>query len=818
MKRIAFAILALALFAGMAKAVPATPYPVQYQQPDGSVVTVFIHGDEFYHYATSNGKVVAIGKDGFLHPASKPVLDRNSVKRQRARRAVPGRKSEPLSIGDKHFLVLLIEFSDLEFSVPDAKDAFTRMLNEAGYSDNGGTGSAADYYRDNSRGVFRPVFDVFGPVKVSKSFSYYGENDAKTDYDKHPDELLLEACALLDEQVDFSIYDHDTDGYIDNIFYYYAGHNEAEGASADHIWPHASGAYDDNLVLDGTRTGSYACTSEYRGSNGKRMAGIGTFCHEFAHVLGLPDLYDTDYEDNGSAEDAYAFSLMASGAYNNNGCTPPYFCSLERWLLEWMDDLKLTTTPGSYQILPVQENDCFSTPTSVDGEFFLYEARNGKGWDAYIRTKSTSLPPEGMVIYHADLSDNLVGGRKASRLWDTNELNCYSEHPCFYIVRPKSSYSDYNDMLWPGTSGYRSFEGVEWSGGRTGFTISNITWNGSAAEFILEIPTERNLRGKVSDSAGRPLEGVWVKAGTQTFRTGADGEYSFSFPADVEEFLDVDFSKEMYFPIQKKVRIVSVETVLDVTMFNISEKEPIKLSKHGDPAYKAIGFQVDGTAWSSTIGVRYTAEELLSYTGGILDRINFFIHGNSPEKLDVFVDFGNQRVFTKTIDSFKSDAFNTVDISSANLTIPEDKDMVFGVSVKNITEQYWMSIDDQDAVAGGGVAWAAYTDKAPSGWQEVGYNFLIDCDIHAGGSVFESMAFHTLANPRKGGAYPVGTKLGLTLNGLGEPPQKVSWFFDGSPVAEESITLSAAGSHTLKAVLKYSDGSTEEIEQAIQVQ
>lgn len=818
MKRIAFAILALTLFAVISRAVPATPYPVQYRQPDGSVVTVYIHGDEFYHYATSNGKVVALGRDGFIHPASKPVMDRSSIKQHRARRAVPARKTDPLSIGDKHFLVLLIEFADLDFSVPDAREAFTRMLNEEGYADNGGTGSAADYYRENSKGLFRPVFDVFGPVKVSKSYSYYGENDEETKYDKHPDELLLEACALLDEQVDFSVYDHDGDSYIDNIFFYYAGHNEAEGASADHIWPHASGAYDPNLILDGTHTASYACTSEYRGFNGKKMAGIGTFCHEFAHVLGLPDLYDTDYEDNGTAEDVYAFSLMATGAYNNSGCSPPYFGALEKWLLDWMDDLKLTVTPGSYQILPVQENDCLSTPTSVEGEFFLYEARNGKGWDAYILTKSSALPPEGMIVYHADLSDNLVDGRRASKLWDTNELNCYSVHPCFYIVRPKSSYSDYNDMMWPGTSGYTSFEGVEWAGGRTGYTITNISWNGSNVSFTLDIPTERILHGKVSDSTGRPLEGVWVKSGARNCRTGADGEYSLTFPMDVEEYVEVEFTKEMYFPKQKKVRIVSAETILDMTMFNVSEKEPIKLSKHGDPAKKAIGFQTAGPTWSGTIGVRYTADELLNYTGNVLDRISFYIHGDNMEKLDVFVDFGRQRVFTKTIDSFKSDAFNTVDISSANLAIPDNQDMVFGVSVKNNSEQSWMSIDDQGPVTGGGVAWPMYIDKAPSAWMDIDYNFLIDCEIHAGGSVFESMAFHTIPNPRKGEAYPAGTVLELSLDDVGEPPQKVSWFFDGSPIPGESLSLSATGIHILKAVLEYADGSTEEIEQTIQVQ
>lgn len=824
MKKIILAILALFASVVIARAVPATPSPFQHRQPDGSVVTIYIHGDEFYHYLTCNGQVVVIGKDGFIHPASKPVLDKNLIRQKRARMAAPGRKAtagrreeDRLSLGDKHFLVLLIEFDDLRFTVPNVNDAFSRMLNAEGYSENGGTGSAADYYKENSNGRFKPVFDVFGPVKVSKGYAYYGENDDKG-YDKHPDELLLEACALLDDQVDFSVYDHNNDKFIDNIFFYYAGHNEAEGADAYHIWPHASGAYDKNLVLDGTHTMSYACTSEYSGRNGNSMAGIGTFCHEFAHVLGLPDFYDTDYEDNGTSVNMYDFSIMSGGSYNNNGCTPPYMCALERWMLGWMDTINTTSTPGDYVLKPVQEDDCLSTPTSVDGEFFMYEVRNGQGWDSYILTRTTSPAPHGMLIYHVDMSDNPVAGTTAKNLWDKNELNCYSDHPCCYIEKPKNSYSDYNDMLWPGTSGYTGFEGTEWAGRKSGFVLSDIAWNGDQMGFKIEIPTERVLHGKVSDSSGRPISGVWVTADTQTVNTGADGVFSFTFPVDVKEGIEVSFTKEMYRPVKRQLRVLTAETVMDVTMLSIFESEPVTLSKHGPPSNLGLGLQGDNTSWSATIGVRYTSDELEDYIGSTFQKINFQIHGNSVVKMDVFVDFGSNRVYTKTLGSLKGDVINTVDVSDANLVIPEGEDVIFGVSVKDIDLQYWMSIDNLDYIPGGGVIWTSYTETGHSSWVDAGYNFLIDCEIMPGGSVYEAMALYTLANPKKGDAYPVGTVLTLALNGAGEPAQSVEWYYDGAKVSDSTITLSAAGSHTLKAVLKYSDGSTEEIEQAIQVQ
>ena len=823
MKKIVFAILALFASVVMAKAVPATPNPIQHRQPDGSVVTIYMHGDEFYHYLTCNGQVVVIGKDGFIHPASKPVPDKNLMRQKRSlmgapgRRATVGRRGEDrLSLGDKHFLVLLIEFDDLQFSVPDANDAFSRMLNADGYSDNGGTGSASDYYKDNSNGRFRPVFDVYGPVKVSKGYAYYGENDDRG-YDKHPDELLLEACALLDDQVDFSVYDHDNDKRIDNIFFYYAGHNEAEGADEEHIWPHASRAFDVNQLFDGKYSWGYACTSEYRGRTGQSMAGIGTFCHEFAHVLGLPDLYDTDYEDNGSSANMYDFSLMCGGSYNNNGCTPPYLCALERWMLGWMDTVNMTSTPGDHVLKPVQEDDCLSTPTSMDGEFFVYEVRNGQGWDSYIRTRTSSPPPQGMLVYHVDMSENPVAGIMAKVLWDKNELNCYSEHPCCYVVMPKNSYSEYNDMLWPGTSGYTSFEGTEWAGRRTGFVLSGIAWNGGNMGFKIEIPTERVLRGKVTDSSGQPLSGVWVTADTQTVNTGSDGLFSFTFPVDIKESIDISFTKEMYRPVRRQLRTLTAETVMDVTMISISENEPVTLSKHGPASNSGLGFKEDGTSWSATIGVRYTSDELENYIGSTFQKIRFQIHGNSAAKVDVFVDFGSDRAYTKTVESFKDNEFNTVDISDANLAIPEGEDVIFGVSVKDIDAQYWMSIDDQEYVPGGGVIWSTYTQAGHASWIDAGYNFLIDCEIGIGGSAFEAMAFYTVANPRKGNSYPVGTVLSLSLDGGGEPARSVEWYYDGAKVSDSTITLSAAGSHTLKAVLNYADGSTEEIEQGIEV-
>lgn len=826
MRRILAALIALVLGAAAANAVPATKQIIKYRQSDGSIISLRLHGDENYHYITSGEKVVALGEDGMFHPSAKPRYDSEKIMQRRARleqshkRARSSRRAaDPLSIGEKHFLVLLIEFSDLRFTVPDAQAAFSAMLNEPGYSANGGTGSAADYYKDNSNNKFRPVFDVYGPVMVSGGYAVYGANDPETDYDVAPDKLLVEACKKLDPDVDFSTYDHDNDGMIDNIFFYYAGHNEAEGAGANYIWPHASGVYEPSLLLDGVRPSSYACTSEYRGRNGESMAGIGTFCHEFGHVIGLPDYYDVDYEDNGTAENLYAFSLMADGAYNNNGRTPPYLCAISRWLLGWIDDLKMIGGSGSYSLGPVQSDQCLSTPTSVDNEFFVYEVRTGEGWDSYIRATSASLPPQGMLIYHVDMSDNLVAnGYSAYQLWGRNELNNYKAHPCYYIVRPVKSYGDYNDMLWPGRTGTTSFEGVEWSGAGTGFKLSDIAYADGKATFNLTLPTSRTIHGRVADSSDRPMENVQVSALGETAYTDVTGNYSLEFPLDAPEYIDLVFTKEFYRTREKSVRLVTSEAVVDVVMLNFSESESYNLGKH-DEASGMLGFQ-DGVKWSYTLGVRFTAAELEKYVGKMFQNINFMIGGSSAERVDVFVDFGSTRVLTKEVPSFNNQKMTTVDVSDALLTIPEGTDVIFGVAVKGVNSQYSILVDNLEAVEGGGLVLGNYTTQGSADWADLEYNAIIDCDVTDKATPFDAVGIFNIANPGNGKAFELGTELHLSLEGagFGDFPKSTVWYFDGAPLGSSSVTLSAAGKHTVKAVLSYSDGSTEEIEQVILVQ
>ena len=451
-------ILALALLlAGLQimNAIPAYPGKFVYTQPDGKRIVLQRHGDEFGHWLTNaSGKVVRLEADGFYREVSEETvatIQRNAAARRSEARQVRAAKSGARSVtGQRRFLVILVEFSDLAYTTcEDPQSSFSALLNEEGYSVNGGTGSAHDYFLENSNGRFEPIFDVFGPVTLPNKKSYYGANDYSGN-DKRPEDALIDGCKLLDDEIDFTQYDSDGDGEVDMVLMYYAGYGEADSSDSDSIWPHewSLGSAGKNLNLDGMKINTYACTNERigQGQNAGMMCGIGTACHEFGHALGLPDMYDTDYNSNGYAGGLYSYSVMCSGAYNNEGRTPPYYCFEERKFLGWVTDADYLDfgETGEYSISPINTEMVYRTLTDMDGEYFLYENRTKTGWDKYI-------PEGGLIVYHVDKSSRKVGWTTAENLWNNwesyNSLNAYGSHPCYYIV-PAADQSSLNHATY----------------------------------------------------------------------------------------------------------------------------------------------------------------------------------------------------------------------------------------------------------------------------------------------------------------------------------------------------------------------------------
>jgi len=492
---------------------PAKPGFFRYTQPDGSTILIQRHGDEWAHWTTNQaGQVVRMDEDGFyrvVEGATPQMAAQAASIHRKARKQMVStpRSKDPVALGQKHFLVVLAEFADVAFTIDSPQQAISSMLNEPGYSVDGATGSARDYYYENSHGIFEPIFDVYGPVKLSQNVAYYGGNDSRGN-DKKPHYALKEACEAIDGSVDFSDYDLDGDGYVDLVYMVYAGKGEADGGSPDTIWPHQwnliSGGI--NLTLDGKRIDRYACGAELNG--GGSLDGLGTICHEFGHAMGLPDFYDTDYETNGEGRTLLGYSLMDSGSYNNNGWTPPYLNMEERIMIGWLseDDILEFPKNGAYTLESVQNNIGYKIPTDSEGEYILLECRSKEGWDQYI-------PAAGLIAYHVDKSSRQVyienvGNKTASQLWAQwnvyNSINENGDHPCFYVVASASPYScsygmkyysEYGgwyyvaagtDLPFPGGNNVTSYAPKSWNNVFTEISLSQIAYSANKVSFNVD--------------------------------------------------------------------------------------------------------------------------------------------------------------------------------------------------------------------------------------------------------------------------------------------------------------------------------------------
>ena len=415
-------------------------------QPDGSVFTAICAGDEFRKTVTTlQGQAIICGTDGWwcyaiynsdgskyssgYHvgedaPAEVLIGSGNIphevlAERARLRRNPTGpdaeeslmkrvMKSKGLQTrsdgkATKHGIVILAEYSDVKFR--HSRQELVDLVTKKGYSSNGATGSAKDYFESQFNGMYEFSFDVSQIVTLSNRRAYYGQNDSYGD-DAHPAEMIAEACTLADKAgIDFSLYDDDGDTFVDNVFVFFAGEDEAEDPTnnEDCIWSHSwyvkSGA-GITINLDGKKIDQYACTSELKREvkGGYSLTGIGTFCHEFSHTLGLPDFYDTDYEDNGWAMGLWnSTSVMDGGNSNNGSNTPPFFNVIEREIMGLAEPQTLTHN-GTYTLKPIHANgQTYKIPSDSPDEYYLLECRGNKDWDEYIGGY-------GLLIYHIDKS------------------------------------------------------------------------------------------------------------------------------------------------------------------------------------------------------------------------------------------------------------------------------------------------------------------------------------------------------------------------------------------------------------------------------
>lgn len=492
-------LAAMFMLAASAFAVPAKRVKRQVQQPDGSVLTVMLRGDENFHYTStedgqplvqradgaycyatldSNGKLTAsaqVAHDvesrgaaelSFLNyytAESQKVrsLGMERAKQRNARRMArlanrgvvdasgkPVRRvmagatgGEGIGVtGKRKGLVILVNFKDKKMQSKHTQAEWNDYFNKVGYNKYGNNGSVHDYFYAQSYGKLDLEFDVIGPVTVSKNMASYGANDAQGN-DIDPAGMIKEACELAyaKEKMDMSQYDWDGDGAVDQVYVIYAGYGEAAGGEANTIWPHEwdiqGGGY--SLVLGGQRIRTYACSSELNGGSGTYISGIGTACHEFSHCMGIPDFYDTA---GGGCFGMDAWDLMDYGSYGGDGYEPTGYNTYEKWVSGWIEPTILTAPCYIKNMKPLSDapEACVVFNEANKNEYYIFENRQLKGTDV-------ALPNHGMLVIHVDYDQ---------KVWFDNEVNNTSNHQRFTVVPAdnKLTSETVSGDTYPGTT------------------------------------------------------------------------------------------------------------------------------------------------------------------------------------------------------------------------------------------------------------------------------------------------------------------------------------------------------------------------------
>ena len=381
---------------------------------DGTVVEAQLMGDEHLHFWESrDGNCYVADDNSYRRIDADQLMEASLVRRARAnhRRQTSHRNSV---IGDfttfqgqKRGLIILVQFEGTSFQPANNHALYERICNEEGFtSSEGFVGSVYDYFKAQSYGQFELKFDIVGPVSLKNNYAYYGQNNENGD-DARVGEMVTEACKSIDSQVDFSKYDWNGNGYVDQVVLIFAGRGEADGGGRNTIWPHewelTESDYGALLRLDNVNINTYAVINELSRSG---IAGIGTICHEFSHCLGLPDMYDIYNTGNYGMG---AWSVMGQGNYNGDGFVPAGYTSFERYTCGWVTPKELKRVTEVNDMKPLSDNPevYLISNGNYANEYLLLENRQQKGWDA-------ELPGSGMLILHVDFDRTI---------WEGNVVN-----------------------------------------------------------------------------------------------------------------------------------------------------------------------------------------------------------------------------------------------------------------------------------------------------------------------------------------------------------------------------------------------------------
>jgi M6 family metalloprotease-like protein len=543
-------------------AAPAKPGSYTHVQSDGSTVTLTMQGGETHRsLVTIDGLTVARNMNGdycymasgsmsnvLAHdPGCRSITEmafvtayRDQMTQTSQARRMPRREDENTSpqvptLGSPRIPIILVNYTDVQFIDEDPVVTFQNQFNEK-------EKSCLHYFQAQSRGQFSPQFDILGPVNLPQAREYYGGNVYRygNELDQQLGTMIYDACTGLTD-VDFSNYDNDGDGYVDVVVVLYAGVGEAQAWNAvpECVWPcqwDMQESYDwgcstiGPFQLNGVTIDKYAVFNELEGNNNysRKIDGIGTFCHEFSHCLGLPDFYSTS---GASTFGMSRWDIMDHGCYLDNGDTPAGYTSYERHFMGWMD--LIDPEPNThYELRPLNTDEGTAVKVTNDAnpdEYYLLEYRVQTGWDAY-------LPGEGIMVLHVDYD-------KAA--WDNNTPNNDRNHLRMTLVPADGQLTGFtvSTDLWPQASdsltNYSMPPASVYTGGYMNKPLTSMRVDaaeGIASFWYMRIRCDVNGDGEVNIADVNPvIDAILRGLNEDQFDVNGDGEVNI---ADVNTIID----------------------------------------------------------------------------------------------------------------------------------------------------------------------------------------------------------------------------------------------------------------------------------------
>jgi M6 family metalloprotease-like protein len=513
---------------------PAYPYPIDYQQPDGSKISIINKGDENFSYAiTADGYTVLQNEKGFFYYAElnskkdlimskvmvKPAnlmtstekrftsslkkglfFSKNQIELRKADAKLRLKGSEVQyafpTTGNRNVLLICIDYPDKNAAI--TLGTIDNMMNQSNYN---GTGSFKDFYFSVSYNQLTLTTTVVGWYRAAQNRAYYGAHNGTAKDDK-PRELVQEAILAADAAgINFAPFDNDNDGKVDGVQIIHSGYGEEASSDPDDIWSHRAALGALAVTCDGKTVDDYAIYPELRSNTGTNLTNIGVVCHEFGHSLGLPDYYDTDYETNGQGFDLGKWDIMADGCWNNQGASPAGINVMGKSQMGWITLTELNNPADIINMPNAMQNQIgYKIFSPVANEYFILENRQKVGFDAYI-------PGNGLLIYHFDGNN-----------WPSMR-NKYATHQCYDIEEADGTEStgSFTGDPFPGSTNKTSFTDATvpgmktWSNENTGKPITNISESGGLISFQLMGGNGQNVSSFNAVPSGATINQSWVR-------------------------------------------------------------------------------------------------------------------------------------------------------------------------------------------------------------------------------------------------------------------------------------------------------------------